>query len=94
MENKRVHAVVKGRVQGVGFRYFVIETATSLGLNGWVRNRWDGNVELIAEGEKEDLERLITALRIGPRMAHVSDVACDWEEPRDEFSGFNVRSTV
>jgi acylphosphatase len=91
---ERVHAIVKGRVQGVGFRAYVIQTADLLRLNGWVRNCWDGNVEVVAEGEKDILERLIAALRIGPRLANVTAVNYNWEEACAEFNGFNARSTL
>jgi acylphosphatase len=73
-----LHAIVEGRVQGVGFRYFVKENADRLHLNGWVRNLYNGNVELTAEGSREALERLLSAVRIGPEPAFVSDVKFDW----------------
>lgn len=90
---KRFHARVEGRVQGVGFRYFVSQTAGELGVKGWVRNRWDGSVELVAEGRPEDLARLAAAVRKGPRSSVVTDVKMDWEEPAGEFGGFHIRST-
>lgn len=89
----RLHARIEGRVQGVGFRYFVLDTAQALGVSGWVRNRWDQSVEVVAEGEREALERLLEALRRGPRAAFVSDVQVDWEEWQGEFNGFAVRAT-
>lgn len=90
---KRFHARVEGRVQGVGFRYFVSQAASELGVRGWVRNRWDGSVELVAEGAPEALAKLAAALRKGPRSSVVTDVNLDWEEPKREFGGFNIRST-
>jgi acylphosphatase len=90
----RLHATVKGWVQGVGFRYFVLETAVQLGLAGWVRNCWDGSVEVLAEGKKSRLENLLAALRNGPRVAHVSDVEVEWRTATGEFKGFNVRPTL
>ena len=92
-ELSRLHARVEGRVQGVGFRYFVQEMATLLGVSGWVRNRWDESVEVMAEGERATLERLLDALRRGPRMSFVSNVQVKWEEGKGEFSGFSVRMT-
>lgn len=89
----RLHARIEGRVQGVGFRYFVLETAQTLGATGWVRNRWDDSVEVLAEGEREPLERLLDALRRGPRMAYVSHVQLEWGEGQGEFAGFSVRAT-
>jgi len=88
---ERLHAVVKGRVQGVGFRYFVLESATELDLTGWVRNRWDESVEVVAEGEKQNLEQLLKALERGPRSAWVSGVDVEWEAATQEFPSFNVR---
>ena len=68
-EITRLHAVVEGTVQGVGFRNFVQENAYRLNLTGWVRNRWDGTVEVTAEGDRQDLEKLLQALRRGPRAS-------------------------
>jgi len=93
MENARLHAIVQGSVQGVGFRYFVQESAVVLGLSGWVRNKWDGDVEVIAEGRREALEKLLSALRRGPRAAHVSGVDFEWGEFKGEFHSFYVKSS-
>ena len=90
---KRLHAVVQGRVQGVGFRYFVIEEANRLHLAGVVRNLRNGDVEVIAEGEEGPLEALLVALKNGPRMAHVEKVHAVWEPTRNEFSSFIIAST-
>jgi acylphosphatase len=89
----RLHATVEGRVQGVSFRYFVTEQAQRLGLVGWVRNRYNGDVEVLAEGSRYDLEQLLIALHQGPSMAHVSEVNVEWLPARGEFSSFWVRST-
>lgn len=89
----RLHAIVKGRVQGVGFRYFVVDAAEILELTGWVRNRWDDNVEVLAEGDQANLEQLLKALQRGPRSAFVSDVDFDWEKPTGEFTTFRVAMT-
>jgi acylphosphatase len=70
----RLHVLVRGRVQGVGFRWFVRETARDLGLAGWVRNRPDGTVEVAAEGSAVTLERLRDELRNGPPGAAVTSV--------------------
>lgn len=67
-----LHAVVRGRVQGVGFRWFVRQRARELGIRGWVRNRPDGSVEVEAAGESESLDRLRQLLAKGPTGAHVS----------------------
>lgn len=70
----RLHVLVRGRVQGVGFRWFVREAADALDLAGTVRNRPDGAVEVEAEGSAEAIERLRRELAIGPRGAHVEAV--------------------
>jgi acylphosphatase len=93
-EITRLHAVVEGRVQGVGFRYFVLETAETLGITGWVRNRWDETVEVTAEGSRRDLEKLLQALERGPRSAYVSQVQQEWLPATREFRGFLVRGTT
>jgi len=90
----RLYALVEGRVQGVGFRAFVQYTASNLGLHGWVRNRWNGTVELTAEGERQQLEDLLRSVRRGPRASNVTKVSTDWSEATGEFSGFRVRMTV
>lgn len=69
-----MHVLVRGRVQGVGFRWFVRESARRLGLAGWVRNRPDGSVEVAAEGSSVMLERLRDELRSGPPGADVASV--------------------
>jgi acylphosphatase len=92
-ENARLYALVEGRVQGVGFRYFVQDIAIALDLKGWVRNRWDGSVEVVAEGDRQSLEKLLMALHRGPRAAYVSDVRPEWSPPTGEFRDFHVRMT-
>jgi acylphosphatase len=92
--NARLHALVMGRVQGVSFRYFVVEQAAEFNIKGWVRNRWDGSVEVTAEGERRNLEKLLQMLLQGPPMAVVEDVDFAWLEFTDEFVGFNVRSNA
>jgi acylphosphatase len=88
--SERLHAVIHGDVQGVGFRYFVMREARSLGLRGWVRNRDDGSVELVAEGEKADLERLLEAARRGPSQARVSDVRANWSAAGGDLKPFDL----
>lgn len=95
METKtaRLHAIVEGRVQGVGFRYFVLENALELGVAGWVRNRWDETVEVTAEGERAALEKLLEILHRGPRSAFVSAVQVEWQAARGEFVRFGITET-
>ncbi len=90
----QLHAIVEGYVQGVGFRMFVQTIAISLGVTGWVRNLWDGNVEVTAEGEQVILEKLLVALTQGPRGAQVINVHSDWMQATNEFDRFQVRSTA
>ena len=87
---ERLHAVVHGDVQGVGFRYFVQRKAQQLGLTGWVRNNDDGTVELVAEGGREQLEQLKRALQEGPRMARVSRVETQWSNGAGNLRGFEL----
>ncbi|KFF30466.1 acylphosphatase [Bifidobacterium bombi] len=70
----RIHAVVTGRVQGVGFRYYVVKQARSLHISGWVRNRSDGSVETEAQGSDEDVTDFITLLKTGPEWSKVEHV--------------------
>jgi acylphosphatase len=92
-DQARLYAIVKGRVQGVGYRYFVMEIALALELTGWVRNRWDETVEVTAEGEQGRLHKLLAALQRGPSAAYVSAVDVDWQVATGEFSSFRVRAT-
>jgi acylphosphatase len=71
------HYLVKGRVQGVGFRWFVQREAAEIGLRGWVRNTEDGHVEIVAAGSAEDLSELKTALHKGSRGSRVDAVVED-----------------
>lgn len=83
--------LVTGRVQGVGYRWFVVKEARALGLGGYVRNLDDGSVEVIASGEAAALDRLAAALAHGPATARVTDVArSEAQEPAD-LDGFEVR---
>jgi len=89
--HERLHAIVEGGVQGVGYRVFVVRTAGLLGLRGWVRNRFDGSVEVVAEGERASLEALVRDLKRGPRAASVGQVAVEWQPATMEFVDFRIR---
>ncbi len=89
--NARVHAIVRGRVQGVGYRFFVIEEATRQGVRGWVRNLPDGSVETLAEGTRPALDRLLAVLAVGPSGAQVTDIDVRWEAAAAEFEDFRIR---
>ncbi|MDQ6719860.1 MAG: acylphosphatase [Candidatus Dormibacteraeota bacterium] len=90
MESERLHGVIKGDVQGVGFRYFLIRRAESLGLKGWVTNRDDGAVEFVAEGRRRELEQLERAAREGPRMARVTAVEVKWSNATGGLDRFDI----
>ncbi len=86
----RAHIFVSGRVQGVFFRDHTQRWASSLNLTGWVRNLWDGRVEVLAEGDKKNIEDLIDRLKGGPPLAFVEDVDVSWEEYKGEFKDFRI----
>jgi acylphosphatase len=88
----RLVAVVRGYVQGVGFRWFVQREAARLGLDGWVANRADGSVEVMAEGPDERLSELLLQLWEGPTGSAVSDVEVSREPARGNLAGFTIRS--
>jgi len=77
-------------VQGVGFRWFVIQRARGAGLRGWVRNRPDGSVECVAEGSRPVLEGLLRELHHGPRSAAVTEVESEWCPPAGDLEIFDV----
>lgn len=83
-------AVVLGRVQGVGFRYFVLREAERLALAGEVRNLQDGSVEVKARGPRAKLEALAEILKKGPALSRVKDVKMDWGLSLEPFEGFSI----
>ncbi len=87
---KQVHVVVRGRVQGVFFRASSQREARRLGLTGWVRNRPDGNVELMAEGEEEGLKELIAWANRGPTSARVERVEVRWRSFVGDLPDFRI----
>ena len=84
-------ATIRGRVQGVFFRAFVAEKASELGLTGYVHNLHGGGVEVLAEGERRQLEKLIDYLKAGPPDAKVKKVVTHWLEYTGSYSDFRVR---
>lgn len=88
---QRLHAVISGRVQGVNFRAYTHSKATMLKLTGWVRNRSNGTVETVAEGEEEALLQFLDFLHTGSPLSRVSSVDNVWETATKEFSDFEVR---
>jgi acylphosphatase len=87
----RVHLKVSGRVQGVYFRASTVEQARRLGLSGWVMNCPDSSVEVVAEGEIEQLEKLTHWCRTGPPGAQVKEVRAQWEASNEEFQNFYIK---
>ncbi len=81
---------VSGVVQGVGYRYFAIHRARTLGVTGWVRNNDDSSVSVLAEGERGIIEVLVKELTIGPAASNVTDVNIQWQEYTGQFTGFDV----
>jgi acylphosphatase len=90
-ERRRLKAEIFGDVQGVGFRFFAERHARQLGLEGYVRNRYDGAVEVEAEGPAPALEQFLSELRHGPRLARVQDVRVNWSPYRGDLGPFGVR---
>jgi acylphosphatase len=82
--------LVRGRVQGVGFRWFVEREAHILGISGWVRNNHDGSVEVLAQGTRDQLSGLHSRLREGPRAARVDNVEVTEEKPAAGLSSFRI----
>jgi acylphosphatase len=90
-QTSRLHLIVCGRVQGVGFRAFVMEQFHAHRLHGWVRNVGYDQVEVVAEGPRTDLERFSTAVIQGPRAARVESSTVEWERASGEFTRAEVR---
>lgn len=90
---RRLHAIVRGRVQAVGYRATTLDEARRLGLAGWVRNRADGTVEVVAEGPPAKLHLLLSFLQRGPLGARVASVAEAWAEVQGAPMPFQVRGT-
>lgn len=91
MDIKRAKFLISGLVQGVGFRYFAYRTALSLGLQGFAENRYDGSVEIIAEGHSEKIDEFKSRLKEGPGRARVDNILAEYCSPTGEFSGFTIR---
>ncbi len=89
-KNQRVEIVVTGIVQGVCFRAETRDFAYTIGVGGTVRNLPNGSVEITAEGDKENLEKLIKYARKGPSSAQVYNISVKWEKPKKDFSQFRI----
>jgi acylphosphatase len=90
MANKRVVLVIKGRVQGVFFRAAAQREARRLGVTGWVKNRTDGSVEVLAEGDEDSIRELMMWANHGPSAARVDQVDVRWRGYTGEFPEFSI----
>ena len=88
---KQVRVFYSGRVQGVGFRLTAEEVARELGIVGWVRNLRDGRVEMVAEAEADQLDRLLQNIRTGPMKNFIKQVDVAWAEASETFDDFEIR---
>ncbi|HEY3928006.1 MAG TPA: acylphosphatase [Candidatus Koribacter sp.] len=91
--NETRRYLVTGRVQGVGFRWFVEHAAVQLGIAGWVRNRADGSVEVLASGPKDKLHQLYAELQKGPRASRVENVEMEDAAPDTNIKSFRIEGT-
>lgn len=89
-----VHILVEGRVQGVGFRYYVKKIAEETGVTGWVRNLYDDRVEILAQGDSNKLNNFIAVVRVGPASAHVTNLILEWLEAEARYERFSIAPTV
>ena len=85
-----VNMKITGKVQGVGFRYFVLRQAQELGINGWVSNKSNGDVEALAQGEKADLEQFIAKVKEGTTFSRVDNVNLEWMNKGEQYFGFEI----
>ena len=91
MGDARLTAWVHGRVQGVGFRWWTRSRALELGLTGYAANQRDGRVLVVAQGPRDDCQKLLRLLEGGDAPGHVDKVVADWAEPHERFTGFVER---
>jgi acylphosphatase len=88
---KRAEIIINGLVQGVGFRWYVLRIADQLGLKGYVKNLYTGEVLTVVEGEKSLIEELFYKMKIGPSHSAVKNARINWEEFKNEFKTFEIR---
>ena len=86
----KVNLTISGKVQRVGFRYFVLRHAQELGINGWVSNKSNGDVEALAQGEKADLEQFIAKVKEGTTFSRVDNVNLEWMNKDEQYFGFEI----
>ncbi|MDO8431723.1 MAG: acylphosphatase [Candidatus Binatus sp.] len=90
-EFARIRLIIRGRVQGVGFRFAARDEAKNRALAGWVRNLSNGDVEIVAEGRRRDLQALVAWAHLGPSYARVDEVSEQWSVASRAFTGFEIR---
>lgn len=90
MAQKRIHLVIRGRVQGVYFRASAVREAKRLGLTGWVKNRQDSAVEVVAEGEEDQVKDFLAWAQHGPSTARVDKIDTRWRSYTGEFASFTI----
>ena len=90
-DNVIAEITVNGLVQGVGFRYYILRQAQSLGLKGFVKNLFTGEVYTVVKGERGMVEELIKLIKTGPSHAHVNNCRVDWSDSKEEFTTFEIR---
>jgi acylphosphatase len=90
----RARAVVAGMVQGVGFRFWTERKAEALGLSGWVRNLYDGRVEVVLEGSDTLVREMVESLQGGPPGAQVEKVEVSWSEKLEDLRGFVIKGSI
>jgi len=90
LQKSAVKIIVSGIVQGVGFRYFIARLASELGLNGYVKNLWNGDVEIYAEGRIEFIEEIVKKAKEGPSHSRVSDCKLEWLDFANKYNKFEI----
>lgn len=90
MAQKACKITIEGRVQGVGFRFFTQDKAREHGIKGYVKNMYDGSVEVHAEGNEDNLNAFVNDLKSGPPMAHVENTNIRWLEPENRYESFTI----
>ena len=85
-----IYIIIKGKVQGVSFRYFTLKQAQELNIVGWVRNIPNGTVEAVAQGDKINLELFINKLKQGSSLSRVDDVILNWEHQEKDYENFSI----
>ena len=91
MPVKQIYITISGRVQGVGFRYYALHKAEELNISGWIKNTSEGNVEMEASGETQNLDSFIDWMRIGPARAYIERFAVSEISPKRTFTHFIIR---